>query len=210
MTDLIADDPLQIAEDRIGQEPPRPMLCNVQKPRGISLDEFVRGNIARRGAPRREFGFVKPLIRRSFLERRGLRYDETLRLGEDYALYARTLAAGARFLLAPAAGYVSLIRADSLSVRHTRQDLERLRDSNCELMAITTLTVRERRALYAHYLSVDCRVQWLNVIEAFKSRRLLDFVRPFVRSPTVALYITTRLLEEFWRRFRKALGLILD
>ena len=146
--DVIADDPLQIAEDQIGHETPRPMLSNLSRePREISLEQFVLGNIARRGALRRELGFVKPLIRRAFIEGHGLRYDERLRLGEDYALYARALAAGARFILAPAAGYVSLMRADSLSARHSRQDLERLRDSDCELMALETLTARERRAV---------------------------------------------------------------
>ena len=144
------------------------------------------------------------MIRRSFLDRHGLRYDEGLRLGEDYALYARALASGARFRLVQAAGYVSVMRADSLSARHSKQDLERLRDSDCELMAITTLTLRERRALNAHYLSVDCRVQWLTVIEAFKSRHLVEFLTPFLRSPTVALYVATRLLEELCRRAKKS------
>jgi succinoglycan biosynthesis protein ExoU len=203
--DLIADDPLQLAEDRIGHETPRPMLSNVSRePREIGLEQFVRGNIARRGALRRELGFVKPLIRRSFLERHGLRYDETLRLGEDFALYARALAAGARFSLVQPAGYVAVMRTDSLSARHSKLDLERLRDSDCELMALRTLTPSQRQAVKAHYSSVDCRVQWLTVIEAFKSRRLLPFLRPFLRSPTVALFIGTNLLEEVWRRFRKA------
>ena len=30
-------------------------------------------------------------MRRAFLERHGLAYDETMRLGEDYDLYARAL-----------------------------------------------------------------------------------------------------------------------
>jgi succinoglycan biosynthesis protein ExoU len=205
--DFVADDPLQISEDRVGHEAPTSMLSEASRePHRIDLEEFVRGNVARRGALRRELGFVKPLIRRSFLDRHGLRYDEELHLGEDYLLYACALAAGARFRLVQAAGYVSVMRADSLSARHSKQDLERLRDSDCKLMAITTLTLRERRALNAHYSSVDCRVQWLTVIEAFKSRRLLDFLAPFVRSPTVALYITTRLLEEFWRRVQKVIA----
>jgi hypothetical protein len=33
-------------------------------------------------------------------------------------------------------------------------------------MATATLTASERRALKKHYASVDCRVQWLVVIEA--------------------------------------------
>jgi succinoglycan biosynthesis protein ExoU len=208
--DLIADDPLQIPEDRIGHETPRPMLSNISRePRGMGLEQFVRGNIAPRGVLRRELGFVKPLIRRSFLEGHGLRYDETLRLGEDYALYARTLAAGARFLLAPAAGYVSIVRADSLSARHSRQDLERLRDSDRELMALRTLTRRERRALIKHYVSVDSRVQWLAAIEAFKANNFARFLSTLGRSPTVTLFIAERLLEEAYRRFRTAMANIL-
>jgi succinoglycan biosynthesis protein ExoU len=207
--DVIADDPLQIAEDQIGQETPRPMLSNLTEPRGIGFEQFVLGNIARRSAQRRELGFVKPLIRREFLERRGLRYDDRLRLGEDYALYARALAAGARFLLAPAAGYVSLMRADSLSARHSRQDLERLRDSDRELMAFETLTAKERRAVLKHYLSVDSRVQWLAAIEAFKGNNFAGFLSTLCRSPTVTIFIAMRLLEEASRRARRAIGNIL-
>jgi succinoglycan biosynthesis protein ExoU len=210
--DLIADGLLQVSEEDLDCELPRQAeFLESFAPRAISLTRFVRGNVARRGRLRQELGFVKPLIRRSFLLKHALRYDETLRLGEDYALYTRALVAGGRFLLIPAAGYVSLVRANSLSGRHSKQDLERLRDSDLELMSMGTLTARERRAVAAHYSSVDCRVQWLTVIEAFKSRRVFDFLRPFVRSPTIALYITARLLEEFWgRSLRVIAGHALD
>jgi succinoglycan biosynthesis protein ExoU len=204
--DLVADDPLQIPEDRIDHKAPRPMLANLSpQPRGIGLEQFVLGNIAPRGVHRRELGYVKPLIRRSFLERHGLRYDETLRLGEDYALYTRALAAGARFLLTPAAGYVSVMRADSLSARHSRGDLERLRDSDCELMALGTLTAKERRALTRHYLSVDSRVQWLVAIESFKAKNCARFVSTLYRSPSVTWFIAMHLVEEAYRRFRRAI-----
>jgi succinoglycan biosynthesis protein ExoU len=203
--DFVADDPLQISEDRFGHETPTRMLSGAcRQPRGIDFEEFVRGNVTRRGALRRELGFIKPLMRRSFLRRYGLRYDEALRLGEDYALYARALASGARFLLAPAAGYVSVMRLDSLSAQHNRQDLERFRDSDCELMALGTLSPKERRALAAHYSSVDCRVQWLAVIEAVKSRDYLRLFGTFLRSRPVARYIAMQLLEELHRRLRKA------
>src|SRR5262249_26344203 len=140
------------------------------EPRLLNLEAFVRGNVRPHGVDRRELGFLKPLIRRAFVDRHRLRYDESLRLGEDYAFYARALALGARFLVVPAAGYVSVVRTDSLSARHSRQDLERLRDSNTALLAWPHLTAEERQALREHRESVDCRVQWLVVIEAVKSR----------------------------------------
>jgi len=56
------------------------------------------------------------------------------------------------------------VRDDTISSRHSREDLERLRDSDVELLAKETLTASERRALKKHYVSVDCRVQWLVVL----------------------------------------------
>jgi succinoglycan biosynthesis protein ExoU len=203
--DFIADDLLQVPEDATDKVT-LGMFCNASLgPRPINLTQFVLGNITRRDAPRRELGFLKPLMRRSFLNQHALRYDETLRLGEDYALYARALAAGGRFLLLPVAGYVSVVRANSLSSRHSKYDLEHLRDSDCKLTMARTLTAAERRALAKHYMSVDCRVQWLAVIEAFKSRNYLRFIAPFFRSRGVTLFLATRLLEEVGRRWQSAM-----
>jgi succinoglycan biosynthesis protein ExoU len=205
--DFVADDPLQISKDRIDQETPTSMLFGASRqPRSIDFEEFVLGNVTRRSGVGRELGFIKPLIRRSFLQRYELRYDEALRLGEDYALYARALAAGARFLLIPAAGYVSVVSADSLSAQHSRQDLERFRDTDCDLMALGSLSPKERRALAEHYSSVDCRVQWLTVIEAIKARDHLWFLVAFFRSPAVVRYVAMRLLGELRRRLRKAVA----
>jgi succinoglycan biosynthesis protein ExoU len=203
--DFIADNQSQVFEDRPDIAPsPRTFVDPSLGPQAIDLVRFVLGNITRRGRLRDEFGFIKPIIRRSFLSQNSLRYDESLRLGEDYALYARALAAGARFLLVPNAGYVSTVRKTSLSARHDRRDLERLRDINCALAATETLTARERQALAAHYRSVDCRVQWVAVIEGFKKHNILQFLAPFGRSPQVAAYLLEHLAGEVIERSKKA------
>ena len=110
--DLVADNLMQVSGTRPGDEfcTPIPSAASIE-PRRVSFEQFILGNVTRRGFHRRELGYLKPLIRRSFLDHHGLRYDEHLRLGEDYALYARALAAGARFLLVPTAGYVAVERA---------------------------------------------------------------------------------------------------
>ena len=51
-------------------------------------------------------GFLKPLMRRRFLNECNLRYEEDLRFAEDFNLYARALFCGARFLLFPESHYV--------------------------------------------------------------------------------------------------------
>lgn len=45
----------------------------------------------------------------------GLRFDETLRIGEDYILLASALACGGRCAVEPSAGYIYHIREGSIS-----------------------------------------------------------------------------------------------
>ena len=92
----------------------------------IDLNAFVRANLSGGDSNRHEWGFLKPLIRRDFLTRHGLVYDETLRLGEDYDLYVRMLQAGARFRAIREVGYAARWRDDSLSSRHRTADLAAL------------------------------------------------------------------------------------
>jgi succinoglycan biosynthesis protein ExoU len=205
--DFVADDLLQIEADRVDKDKPRPVLFDPSfAPWRLDLETFALGNIPQRGRLRKEMGFLKPLMRREFLGRHALHYDEMLRLGEDYALYARALALGARFLIVPSQGYVSVVRTDSISAHHTKQDLERLRDSDLDLCTLEVLTEKERRAVKKHHSSVDARVQWLAMIEAFKSRSPRRFLAPLFRSPQISLFLVRKLLSEFSRRIQGRLG----
>lgn len=119
-------------------------------PRYLALDEFVLGNISRRGAYRGELGFLKPVIRRGFLDEHGLRYAEQLRLGEDYELYTRAMLHGARFRITRACGYLATVRSDSLSGRHRTEDLRRLADADLALLAAHDLPPSSKAALEKH------------------------------------------------------------
>ena len=195
--DFVADDILQVNAGRIGRDEPEPVLSRDPfEPWVCDLETFVLRNISVPGRFRKELGFFKPLIRRAFLEEHRLKYDENLRLGEDYALYARALARGARFLVAPAGGYVSVNRNNSLSARHSKLDLENLRDSDLELLRHEGLSGRERRAIRKHYYSIDARIQWLNVIDAVKGRSISRFLAATFRSRQAALFVSARLREQ--------------
>ncbi|MBV9754873.1 MAG: glycosyltransferase family 2 protein [Hyphomicrobiales bacterium] len=198
--DFVADDILQANGTGVMRSV---MFGRDFEPWRLDFSAFVEGNSAGRGRSRTELGYFKPLMRRSFLDEHRLRYDERLRLGEDYALYARALALGARFLVTPALGYVSRLRPDSLSARHNKRDLEKLRDIDNELTIIEGLSDRDRRALRNHYRSVDGRVQWLGVIDAFKQGDPKAFLSPFARSPQVSFFLARKLLEEMVHRSGK-------
>lgn len=196
--ELIADRPLRDdAElDLRDQTPAEP----------IDFERFVRANITRPGRSREEMGFIKPLMKRDFLTAHALAYDEGMRLGEDYDLYARALALGARLNLLPAMGYRAMTRADSLSARHSIADLEALRDSDLRLARLRSYTPSERRAIRAHHQSIDARVQWRRLIEAVKARDPARGLGAFT-SPGVSLSLIARLAEQAWLRSARRAGL---
>lgn len=124
--DLAADNVVFV---RDGGAVPPPSALGLDDPPAferLDLERFVLGNLVQPGVSRGEMGFLKPVMSRAFLDRHGLRYDPRLRLGEDYDLYVRALIAQGRFLLTRRAGYLALVREDSLSSRHRTADLEAL------------------------------------------------------------------------------------
>ena len=134
-------------------------------PRFLDLQGFIEGNISKRGASRGEIGFLKPVMRRSFLDRHGLRYKEELRLGEDYDLYARALVNGARYKIVHGCGYGAVVRPDSLSGRHRTLDLKRLYEADQAILAAPGLPKESAAALRRHERHIRGR---------YELRRFLD------------------------------------
>lgn len=165
--DLIADDPWRVSQEAI--HGPREAVIGVDTASLISFAAFVEGNVSAPRRPGREWGYVKPLLRRRFLERHGLRYQEAMRLGEDYELVARALALGARFLLLPPQGYLCVVRSGSLSQRHGADDLRQLRDCDAELATLPGLGSADLKALRRHAASIDARLQWRLLQAALQS-----------------------------------------
>jgi succinoglycan biosynthesis protein ExoU len=206
--DFVADDHIQVKEG----EDDCPVFSSdflIGHVNTITLDlaTFVANNISKGTRLRKEFGFLKPMMRRSFLDLNQLRYNEELRLGEDFALYTRALAAGAIFKVVPSRTYVSVIRSNSISGHHSKRDLECLRESTRVFQQLPTLTNQERKLVRQHYEAIDARVQWLNVIDAVKMRSVRAFLSPFFIRWTTFVYLVGCLLEQVVVRSKKSLGL---
>lgn len=121
--DLAADN-IVLVPDHYREGPALPDVPQFHDdPRILSLAEFIAGNLTSGRMARNETGLLKPVMRRSLLARTGLTYDEDLRLGEDFILYVRLMARGARFLTIRSCGYLAFQRGDSLSAQHRTDDL---------------------------------------------------------------------------------------
>jgi succinoglycan biosynthesis protein ExoU len=202
--DLIADDLWQVSENDI-QGARHPLLGeSIKLPCTVSFEEFVLGNVSKGGKQRGEMGFIKPLMRRSFLKKHNITYQEPMRLGEDYEIYTRALGHGARLLLVPPQGYISVVRSNSLSAQHSEIDLLRLRDCNRQIeMDIPALSRTEKSALRKHFISIDCRLQWRLLILAVKQRNIAAAISCFLRPFPVAWYVTRQLFDQLCERGTK-------
>jgi succinoglycan biosynthesis protein ExoU len=138
----------------------------------MSFAHFVEANISRPGRPRGELGFLKPVMRRSFLQRHGLAYDLRLRLGEDFDLYARMLLAGARFRLVATCGYLAIEPPDHLCAHYSAGDLAALVAAD-DRMLMRPLRPADRTILALHRAQLAKRWHHLQFLDAKRSSGLM-------------------------------------
>lgn len=148
----------------------------------IDLAAFLAGNRNTGKVQRAELGFLKPVMRREFLDRCGLRYATRCRLGEDFILYAKALAAGARFHVHEACGYAAFERPDSLSGQHTADDL---RSYLAELDAMEPVIPSDAQTPYRELRqSMRDKIAHRDVLNIRNERGLLHGLSAMARHPT--------------------------
>lgn len=132
----------------------------------VDLEMFLAAN--RMNGSDRTMGHLKPMISRSFLESRQLRYCEDVRIAEDFLLICEALAQGAQAWLTYACGYKYWIRPGSLSKRPMARDVEAMRASDDRFRARFGLALqpREKRALDARRADLDSMAAYLTCREA--------------------------------------------
>lgn len=198
--DFVCDDLFKVEETSI--DGPRKRLWSQTNIGIVPIEfaDFLRGNLSALHGGRSELGFVKPLIKKEFIDEYALRYREDMRLGEDYAFYATALAKGARFCLTDPAGYVAVIRPTSLSGSHSARDLGALVQADRMLMKQAQLCSIDRKALDAHYIETMKKWHWMRLIDAVKERDVLSALRCFVAPPAVVLSLVLNLGEQAFLR----------
>lgn len=168
----------------------------------LSFERFVDANLSRPDRPRGELGFLKPVIRRSFLDQHALAYNESLRLGEDFELYARMLLAGAQFRIVAACGYVATEREGSLSVCHAAADLATLVAADDDMLG-GQLSTTERRALIAHRAQCAKRSHHRHFLDAKREKGLVRALVENARLPRLILDAAQGVARDKWRESRK-------
>lgn len=200
--DFVADNILFIPEAFEDQPLPDAMLAGLaDRRRPLRLAEFIDRNISRGGRNRGELGFLKPMFRREVLGLLDLRYAEDVRLGEDFVLYAKAMARGARFMLSHRCGYIAIERAGSLSGRHRTADLEALHTASLALAREEGVSAGEAGLLASHAASIARKIAHRRFLDRKQSGGLGKAITGLGMKPSALAGV----VADVWKDKRKAL-----
>lgn len=178
--DLVAANMLSFSD----AEPPALFAATPewQRERRIRHAEFLASGRIDGKAPL-QLGYLKPLLRLDALRRRGLAYDLRLRIGEDWDLVERALAAGLDYAFRPEPTYFYRRHAASTSFRWQRADLVALITAEREridALAAGSDLLKARRARLA---SLEDALAHLEAVEHLKARRPFHALPSLLRRP---------------------------
>jgi succinoglycan biosynthesis protein ExoO len=152
--DIVADDLLLFHEDG---SPPRLMLgADANASFFVSPKQWILAGLD--GSP--SLGYLKPMIRAERLN--NLRYDEALRIGEDYDFVLRLLLEDARMLVVPEPLYLYRRHSASISHRLSVRDMKAMVERQLAFVATRpplpaelTAALATRLAALRHGLSYE-------------------------------------------------------
>lgn len=198
--DFIADN-IAFTQDSAGDLKPQSFQARA---RNLSTLDFIEGNISKPGVRRGEIGFLKPLMRRSFLEEHDLRYNEALRLGEDYDFYLRALIKGARYTIIEHCGYGAVVRPDSLSGQHRTEDLRRLWEADHAIGMSCDLSPEVGDSLARHEKHIRDRYELRAFLDEKTRGGPVAALRHAFGRPAALPAIASGIFRDKTRRFRAA------
>jgi succinoglycan biosynthesis protein ExoO len=165
---------------------------------------FVRATIPGRFGL--ALGVTKPLLRRRFVERHALRFDEDVRYTEGFHFYVRCLLAGGRFAAIPDAHYYYTHGRPGAVTYHRR--LGNLRQALVVTEALLTasgaLDPLVQAALMSRHRSLRDDIVLHEVLEPLSKLDIVTACRRALRSPR-ALSVGFRRIPSLTRRVRARL-----
>jgi glycosyltransferase involved in cell wall biosynthesis len=205
--DMIADNLLLCPRSASAEGVPMLPPGDLPRLRQLSTADFIAGNVGSRYQPRVSLGFVKPMLRRAFLDQHRLRYDTRNRFGEDYMFYVACLMRSARFWMTSEPMYHYCITEGSLTETQTAADLARIRAMESGLLEQPEVK-RDRslqRAIARHKSVIDRCYYYRGFTDAVKGGAFGEAARLLFESPAGFRHIATESLVQTPTVLAKAL-----
>ncbi|MEM8721620.1 MAG: glycosyltransferase [Cyanobacteria bacterium P01_G01_bin.39] len=132
------------------------------------------------------WGYLKPLIRRDFLIENYLKYDETIKVGEDFILYLECLRQQAKFYLVAQPYYYYRTRISSLSTRKPTEYLSSscaITSSFIDRTASFATEFRLLEVLLENLTIFQKRLEYYRLIEKIKDKKFLAGIKHGIDHP---------------------------
>jgi succinoglycan biosynthesis protein ExoO len=169
-----------------------------ERPARIMESEYIKANMLySRGS---KLGYAKPLIRRTALDTNQIRYNETMRIGEDYDLIVRLLSAGARMMSIPDVMYFYRKHGNSISHRLDAVALDALEQTASEALRQPTPHAEVTAAHAARLKSIRRAVSFDRIIVALKRKDLVAALREISNNPSVIPLLRLPVLHRVLKR----------
>lgn len=154
-------------------------------------------------------GYTKPLIRREFLLKNDIWYNETINVGEDFILYLECLRQEAKFYLLAQPYYYYRTRISSLSTRKPTEFLAescRITQSFINREIQSPADSKLLQALLQNLIIFQKRLEYYRLVEKIKQKKLLQGIKHVLDSP----YILLDLFKKFMMIAKRKLATILQ
>ncbi|MCY7396086.1 MAG: glycosyltransferase [Nocardioides sp.] len=175
----------------------------------IDVLAFVRSNRGARGQGRVSLGFLKPVVRASFLADHGVRYPP-VRLAEDYFFALGCLTAGATWTVTREPTYRYAVRGTSLTATYRPADVEAVALLDLELAQTPGVLARPAllREVRRHGRAAHDAAVWTEFVLAIRSRDARVAWRTATAGNRAARVVATRgptaVARAVGRRLRRA------
>jgi succinoglycan biosynthesis protein ExoO len=154
----------------------------------LTLEDFIGSNILFHSTF--NFGYMKPMFRRDFLNDNKLRFKEDLRIGEDYLLLASALASGGLCVIEPSPGYIYNIREGSISRVLELHHVDAMIAADQGFLANYTLLPAAMDAQKRRTRSLIEARNFLTLVSDIKRRSITGVIRTAVRDPLVLRHLS--------------------
>ncbi|MBD2435780.1 glycosyltransferase family 2 protein [Nostoc sp. FACHB-110] len=171
-------------------------ICQIDIIRFVSTDVYGQRGL--------HLGLSKPLLKLDFLNKHGIEYDPSLRMGQDFWLYIKCLMNGASYFLVPEAYYFYRSRPGSLI---KQSQVERLNQS---LRATQNFIQQEAvknkpdllRAMSYNLAIYQKGKAYYCVVEPLKQKKILTAFIKSIQHPYFFVVFINRLPMIIIRRFK--------
>jgi succinoglycan biosynthesis protein ExoO len=173
---------------------PEEMLTRLQE---ISLADFIDSNVIFKATY--NFGYMKPVFEREFVERHRLRFDETLRIGEDYIFLASAMARGGKCAVEPMSGYIYYIRQDSISRILDIHHVDTMLKADKSFLKGHDLNAESRAAQRRRTRNLHDVRSFLILVDSIKQKSAAAIVKAVFQNPRAIWHLRMPIAVRFKR-----------